>query len=101
MRDVSRNSRLVPYIGDGGRGSLSLLTADHFMLGNTLLTGTSSTFSPAYQGFAGVRYRLSDRMKLGLALKLFGTEQINWEPEVTIGTSGKVKFRFDTNTPSS
>ncbi len=63
-----------PYIGAGAGGELSLFDAT---FPTARLKDTDITF--AYQAFAGVRYRLSDRANIGLGYKFLGTTDQDWK----------------------
>ena len=84
-------TQVVPYIGAGGGGALSLLSASNFKIGNTSVDGTESDFVSAYQGFAGVQYNFNARMSVGVSYKYLVTGETEWKPDILLGTSGTVR----------
>jgi opacity protein-like surface antigen len=77
-------SRFVPYIGVGGGGLASALDFGGGGYGYYSYwepDGTASTFTLAAQGFAGVNYRLSDKMDLGVIYRFLYTDSQSWDVE--------------------
>ena len=87
---LPNNSPFTPFVGVGGGGTISVLSADEFIFGSTLFDGTESDVTYAYQGYAGVRYALNQNMGLSLAYKYFATGKPEWSPDVLIGTFGDI-----------
>jgi opacity protein-like surface antigen len=81
-----RRWRVSPYIGGGAGGSASTLEVDHIDLNGTHLHGSEADVVFAYQGFAGVRVALNDRMGIGFEYRYFGAEAPNWKAEFNSGT---------------
>jgi opacity protein-like surface antigen len=83
------NSKWEPYIGGGGGVALSVLTLNNAALpGGVTLDGSASDAVFAYQGFAGLRYHLNDRMSLGAYYKLLGTGDTSWDVS---GAAGRIR----------
>ena len=57
------------YVGGGFGGVVSILASGD----------TSSDFGFAWQGLAGVRYRISDRASIGIGYKYFGRNEADFE----------------------
>jgi opacity protein-like surface antigen len=83
------HSRFTPYIGGGAGMSLATLDADPISLNGRTLNGSDVDVVFAYQGFAGVRYELNDRMGLALEYHYFGTTEPAWDAR---HASGHLKF---------
>jgi opacity protein-like surface antigen len=90
---LPNRSRFRPYVGVGAGGSASILDAFHIDFKNTHLSGTETEVVFAYQGFAGLRYELSDRSGVSLEYHYFATEEPTWTAEATFGApSDKMRF---------
>lgn len=76
----------VPYAGAGAGGAVSIITLDH-VRGPTggVVDGTGSTVVFAWQVFAGVRYKLNDKMSIGGGYKFFSADGATWDVEDTAG----------------
>ena len=83
----STKCRLTPYLGGGLGMSAAVLSIDHLDLGGTRVHGTDSDAVFAYQGFAGLRYRLNDNMGLSLEYHYFGTTAPQWRADFARGTA--------------
>lgn len=77
---------VTPYLGGGLGLSVSAIDADRIDIGGTTMEGNMSTAVFAYQAFAGIRYRLNDRMGLSLEYHYFATTDSSWEADITSGT---------------
>ena len=64
---------IVPYLGAGVGGSLTVFNTDGFGDGSTVVFGDASEVVLAWQAFAGVRFKLSEQMSLGIGYSYFGT----------------------------
>ena len=66
---------LVPYIGGGGGGSVSTFFANAFGDQNNTYTAFNSESEAvyAYQAFAGLNFKLSQAISVGIGYKYFGT----------------------------
>jgi opacity protein-like surface antigen len=78
---LPNNSRFTPYIGGGAGVSTMILDADPIIANNTFVHGTDVDAGFAYQGFAGVRWALSDNMGLSLDYRYFGAESPEFESD--------------------
>ena len=79
--------RLTPYIGGGVGFSVAILNADEITIGSTTMHGTDSSDAVfAYQAFAGLRYRLNDRMGLSLEYRYFAADAPKWRTDFAFGT---------------
>jgi opacity protein-like surface antigen len=56
---------LFPYAGVGIGGTASIFDADHITVGTTTAVGSESATSFSYQFFAGVEYRITERISVG------------------------------------
>ncbi len=77
-------SRLAPFVGAGIGGAASFLTfgGDYnnydYYYGYYEPAGSGSDFSMAYQVFAGVRYRMSDKWNVGVQYRYIWTDPQHW-----------------------
>ena len=78
-------TRLVPYLGGGVGGSTTVFDTDGFDDGVVTLVGSDSDFVFAWQGFAGLRFEINERMFLGLAYKYLATGDSSYEYEALFG----------------
>ncbi len=82
---LPNQSRVIPYIGGGAGVSMSILDADEITISyqgrTTSLTGSDATAVFAYQGFAGVRFKLNESMTLDLEYRYFATQEPEWTAE--------------------
>lgn len=65
-------SRLVPFIGGGAGAVVGILDLDE-------LDDSDSQVLFAWQGLAGLNYKISDTTSVGLAYKYLGTESSNYD----------------------
>lgn len=79
----------TPYIGGGAGMSVSSLEIDKIELNGTAVEGSQSDAVFAYQGFAGIRYRLNNSMSLGLEYHYFAAAEPSWDAE---NISGNIRF---------
>jgi opacity protein-like surface antigen len=80
-------SPLTPYIGAGVGFTESILSVDQISLGGTSLNGDLYDTEFAYQAFAGLRYRLNERMGLSVEYRYFAAEAPSWRADFTSGTA--------------
>jgi len=78
-------TRLIPYLGGGVGGSVSVFDTDFFSNGATSLVGNDSDFVFAYQAFAGLRFEIDDKMSAGVGYKYFGTSDSSYSFEPAFG----------------
>jgi opacity protein-like surface antigen len=66
---------VVPYIGAGAGGAVSMLDAHHFTepVSDTFAEGSESDFVFGYQFFGGLRFNLGPNVSLGVGYKYFAT----------------------------
>lgn len=83
------HSRFTPYIGGGAGMSITTLDADPISLNGRTLKGDDASAVFAYQGFAGIRYELTEKMGLALEYHYFGTTDPSWDAR---HASGHLKF---------
>ena len=99
---------LVPYIGAGGGGSISVFYADSFGnqgINNATAFGSESEAVYAYQAFAGLNFKISRNISLGLGYKYFATGDPTFSyppgPNLNISFKGvrthSVLFTFQCN----
>jgi outer membrane immunogenic protein len=83
----------TPYIGAGVGFSEVILDVDEISLGGTSLHGNTSDTVFAYQAFAGLRYRINERMGLSVEYHYLGADGAEWHADSTSGTiSDRMKF---------
>jgi opacity protein-like surface antigen len=78
---------VTPYIGGGLGTSIAGIDANNITVGGTKMNGSEATAVFAYQGFAGVRYELNERMGISLEYHYFATTQPTWSADSTAGTT--------------
>lgn len=76
---------LTPYLGAGLGFSEAIFDVDNITIGGTTLSGSDNTAVFAYQAFAGLRYRLNERMGLSVEYRYFVTESPTWHADITSG----------------
>jgi opacity protein-like surface antigen len=85
---------IVPYIGAGGGGSISIFDANGFgdQGGTAAAYGSVADAVFAWQGFAGVRFMVSQNISVGLGYKYFQTQDTLYSyppgPNLNIGLRG-------------
>ncbi|HEY2950942.1 MAG TPA: outer membrane beta-barrel protein [Verrucomicrobiae bacterium] len=72
-------TQVVPFIGAGAGVSFAVLDADHLSDGVNTVDGTDTDAVFAYQGFAGLRYKIDERWDVSLAYRYFGTSRPSWD----------------------
>jgi opacity protein-like surface antigen len=90
-----RNWCVRPYIGGGAGGSASVLGVDHIDRGALHLHGTDSDIVFAFQGFAGLRFRINDEMGLAVEYRYFHADSPSWSADLDAGVflpSDQLKF---------
>jgi len=93
-------SLLTPYIGAGVGFSEAILDVDRITLAGTTLHGDQADTVFAYQAFAGLRFRINERMGLSLEYHFLAADGAEWQADSTSGTvSDRMKFG-DTKTHS-
>ncbi|HTL54749.1 MAG TPA: OmpW family outer membrane protein [Candidatus Limnocylindrales bacterium] len=77
----------TPFIGAGVGFSESIFDVDSVTLNNITLSGDDAVAVFAYQAFAGLRYRLNEKMGLSLEYRYFATDSPHWHADVSFGTA--------------
>ncbi len=88
-------ARLAPFIGAGVGGVASFLTFGANYGSYNYYSyydyyepaGTGSDFASAFQAFAGLRYRMSDKFNLGLEYRYLLTDKQHWDVDWHYGGS--------------
>jgi opacity protein-like surface antigen len=91
---LSKFDRLTPYFGAGVGFSVAVLDAEDIVIGGGRLEGTMSTVVFAYQGFAGLRYKINDNMGVSLEYRYVATTGPEWEPDVIYGPAPSDNIGF-------
>lgn len=78
---LPNNTPLTPYAGVGVGGASSVLDIDELNYGNTHVWGSAADITFAWQGFAGLRYALNDKMGLGLEYHYIWSQGPSFESE--------------------
>jgi len=86
-------SLITPYIGGGVGFSEAILDVGHITLDGTSLHGDNADTVFAYQGFAGLRCRLNERMGLSLEYRYFAADPAEWRSDFAFGTASD-RMRF-------
>jgi opacity protein-like surface antigen len=87
-------SRLVPYVGGGAGGAISSFYADDITdYQNFVVDGADSDAVFAYQGFAGLRFQINEKMSAGVVYKYIVTKGASWDVDDYWGPSmGEISF---------
>jgi opacity protein-like surface antigen len=70
---------VIPYIGGGAGGDISVVGLDDVNFNGVFADGTDSTIGFAWQAFGGLRYRLNETMSLGASYKFYSAEGASWD----------------------
>jgi len=98
------HSHWTPYIGAGLGVSAAILDTDTLLIGSgnfniyqrVHTTDADAVF--AYQAFAGLRYRLNERMGLSVEYRYLKTETPEWDLEIGGGAHATLAFgRIETH----
>ena len=81
------SSRFTPYLGAGIGFSEALIDVGRIDLNGTSVHGNLNDTVFAWQGFAGLRYTLNERMGLSLEYRYFAAEGASWQADFTQGTA--------------
>ena len=80
LRYDKPDCKWVHYIGAGLGGDGSAISLDHVRAPNgRVVDGEDSTVVFAWQAFAGVRYKLTDRISIGAGYKFFYADDASWD----------------------
>jgi opacity protein-like surface antigen len=85
---------VVPYIGGGVGGAVTIFDTDRFSNGAVTVVGSEADVVFAYQVFAGLRFQFNPWMSVGLGYKYFasGDSSYEFEPLVCCGPSLHLQF---------
>lgn len=76
----------VPYAGAGAGGDLSIISLDHVRAPNgAVVDGSDSDIVFAWQLFAGLRYKINDKMSVGGGYKFYSANGARWDVEDSFG----------------
>ncbi|HUE36810.1 MAG TPA: outer membrane beta-barrel protein, partial [Candidatus Acidoferrum sp.] len=81
---------IVPYIGGGAGGAVSVFDGHTFNDGTDFVQGEESDTVFAYQAFAGVRFTLGPNVSVGVGYKYFATA----DPTFSYPPSPNLNVRF-------
>jgi OOP family OmpA-OmpF porin len=81
------SSPLTPYIGAGVGFSEAFISVGQIAIGGTSLHGDMNDIVFAWQAFAGLRYKLNDRMGLSFEYRYFAADGASWQVDFTQGTA--------------
>jgi opacity protein-like surface antigen len=82
----------TPFAGGGLGPSFSILNADAIVANGSVIDGSDADVVFAYQLFAGLRYRLNERMELGATYKYFVADGADWDADVFLGPDSSIEF---------
>ena len=82
----------TPFAGGGVGPSFSILNADDIVASGSVIDGADTDVVFAYQLFAGLRYRLNERMELGAMYKYFVADGADWDVDVFLGPDSSIEF---------
>ena len=80
---------LTPYIGGGVGGATTIIAADPIVIGGTRMKGSDADVVFAYQAFAGLRYKINERMGVSLEYHYFASDAAEWQASSTSGTTSE------------
>ncbi|MDB6031359.1 MAG: putative outer rane channel [Verrucomicrobiales bacterium] len=79
LRYDQGNCPVIPYIGAGAGGDISVVNLDHVTFNSVFADGSDATIQFAWQAFGGLRYKLNDKMSVGASYKYYRTDPASWE----------------------
>src|SRR5215831_17085247 len=91
---------VTPYIGGGVGGSFTIIDADNITIGGTSMSGADSSFVFAYQAFGGIRFRIDEKMGIGIEYHYFHADGAEWHAEFSTGTASDTMRFGGTDTHS-
>jgi opacity protein-like surface antigen len=87
------HARFSPYIGGGAGGTASILDVDRITINGLSTDGSDGDTVFAYQGFAGFKYQINERMWAGVEYRYFVADEAEWRAEFGFGTeSDQLRF---------
>jgi opacity protein-like surface antigen len=102
LRYDQGNCPVIPYIGAGAGGDISVVNLDHVTFNSVFADGSDSTIQFAWQAFAGLRFKLNDKMSVGASYKYYRTDPASWDfagftDGIQIGRSEVHSFMLEFN----
>jgi opacity protein-like surface antigen len=88
-------TRLVPYIGGGLGGALTMFDTDSFSNRAVTVVGSDSDLVFAYQIFAGLRFHLNPWMSVGVDYKYFTSDDSSYSFESLFCCRPDLQLRFE------
>jgi opacity protein-like surface antigen len=86
LRYDKPDCKWVPYAGAGAGGDISVIDLDDVRAPNgSIVDGAGSAAVFAWQAFAGLRYKLNDKMSIGGGYKFFSAGSPTWDVRHTAG----------------
>ncbi|HWN93864.1 MAG TPA: outer membrane beta-barrel protein [Methylomirabilota bacterium] len=86
LRYDKADCKWVPYLGAGAGGDVSVIVFDEVTAPNgAVVDGAGSAVVFAWQAFAGVRYKITERISVGAGYKFFWADSPSWDVEDTSG----------------
>ncbi|HUR46019.1 MAG TPA: outer membrane beta-barrel protein [Candidatus Saccharimonadales bacterium] len=70
---------VIPYVGAGVGGDFSIITLDRVSTESVFADGSDTSLNFAWQAFAGIRYKLNDKMSMGGAYKYYSVDRASWD----------------------
>jgi opacity protein-like surface antigen len=84
---------ITPYIGGGVGFSTTIIDVDDIEINGVFMNGSDADAVFAYQGFAGVRFRINSQMSLAVEYRYFWADPAEWRADVSFGTNtDKIRF---------
>ncbi|HWN93804.1 MAG TPA: outer membrane beta-barrel protein [Methylomirabilota bacterium] len=86
LRYDKPHSKWIHYVGAGAGADVSIIALDHVRAPNgSVVDGEGSTVVFAWQAFAGVRHKITERISLGAGYKFFFADGASWDVRHTTG----------------
>jgi opacity protein-like surface antigen len=80
--NIPISKQFVPFIGVGGGGVVSVFSGDDFSVEpGTYVHGSDSDLVAAWQGFAGFRYNINEKLSVNLSYKYLATADPSWDAQ--------------------
>jgi opacity protein-like surface antigen len=79
LRYDQGNCPVIPYIGAGAGGDISIVTLDRVTFNNAFTDGSDATIQFGWQAFGGLRFKLNDQMSVGASYKYYRTDPASWD----------------------
>ncbi len=87
---IPNSTPLVPFFGGGPGISITTISIDDDNLnGGDFVDGSSADAVFAWQAYAGLRFKINDRMSVGAVYKYFAAEATTWDVR---RTSSEIRF---------